>query len=94
MACCHKGGMFGGGAHVTLDVFVLGHPVIYWGWGAWHVFGGGNPSRGHHACVRRGEWDKGRSRRGSQCPNKGLIVINVGEGNWRRSLGGDTIHVQ
>jgi hypothetical protein len=85
--------MFGGGAHVTLDVFVLGHPVIYWGQGAWHVNRGGDPGRGHHACVRRGKGDKGRSGRGSQCPDKGLIVVDVGEGDWRRSLGGGSVHV-
>jgi hypothetical protein len=50
-ACRHKGGMFGGGAHVALDVFILGHPVVYWGQGVWHIVRGGDPSGGHHACV-------------------------------------------
>jgi hypothetical protein len=93
LAHCHKGSVFGGGAHVTLDVFVLGHPVIYWGQCAWHIVGGGDPGRGRHACVRRGEWDEGRSGRGSQRPNKGLIVVNVGEGDWRGSSGGSSVHV-
>jgi hypothetical protein len=85
--------VFGGGAHVALDIFVLGHPVIYWGRGAWHINGGGDPGRGHCACVRRGKGDKGRSGGRSRCPDKGLIVINVGEGDWRGSLGGGSIHV-
>jgi len=55
--CHHEGGMFGGSAHVTLDVFVLGHPVINWGQCVWHVVGGGDPGRGYHACVRRGQGD-------------------------------------
>jgi hypothetical protein len=85
--------VFSGGAHVTLDVFVLGHLVIYWGQGAWHVVGGGDPGRGHHACVRRGKGNKGRSGRGSRRPDKGLIVVDVGEVDWRGSLGGSSIHV-
>ena len=85
--------MFGSSAHVALDVFVLGHPVIYWGWGAWHVNRGGDPGRGHRTCVRRGKGDKGRSGRGSRRPDKGLIVVDVGEGDWRRSSGGGSVHV-
>jgi hypothetical protein len=85
--------MFGGGAHVALDIFVLGHPVIYWGWGVWHVVGGGNPGRGHRACVRRGEWDKSRSGGRSWRPDKSLIVVNVREGDWGRSSGGSGVHV-
>jgi hypothetical protein len=85
--------VFGGGAPVALDVFGLGHPVIYWGRGVWHVNGGGHPSGGHCACVRRGKGDKGRSGRGSRRPDKGLIVVDVREGDWRRSSGGGSIHV-
>jgi hypothetical protein len=85
--------MFGGSAHVTLNVFIFRHLVIHWERGAWHIVGGGNPSGGHRACVRRGKGNKGRSGGWSRCPNKGLIIVNVGEGDWRRSLGGGSIHV-
>jgi hypothetical protein len=85
--------MFGGGAQVALDVFVLGHPVIYWGWCAWHVIGGGDPGGGHCVCVRRGEWNKSGSGRGSRCPDEGFTVVNVGEGDWGRSSGSGSVHV-
>jgi len=93
LARCHKGGMFGSSAHVTLDVFILGHPVVYWGRGAWHVVGGGDPGGGHRACVRGGKQDKGRSGGGSRCPDKSLIIINVREGDWGRSSDGGSVHV-
>ena len=85
--------MFGGGAPVALDIFGFGHPVIYWGWSAWHVNGGGDPGGGHRACVRRGKGNESGSGRGSRCPDKGLIVVDVGEGDWRRSSGGGSVHV-
>jgi len=90
--CHYKSSMFSS-AHVALDVFILRHPVIYWGWGVWHVIGGGDSGRGHHACVRRGKGDKGRSGRGCWCPDEGLIIINVREGDWGRSSGGSSVYV-
>ena len=91
--CHHKGSMFGGGAHVALDVFILRHLVIYWGQGAWHVAGGGNPGRGHRSCVRRGKGDESGSGGWGWCPNKGFIIVNVGEGDWRRSSGGSSVDI-
>ena len=44
-------------------------------------------------CIRRGEWNKSRSGGRSRCPDKGLIVIGVGESDQGRFLGGGSVHV-
>ena len=44
-------------------------------------------------CVRRGKRDESGSGGWSQCPDKGIIVVDVGERDWGRALGGGCVHV-